>query len=180
VGDRVLAQLLSELDGARPLTDVVLLAATNRPDALVRRAGNRVCATDLMQDPALLRPGRIDRILYVGLPDAPARDAIAAVHLRRMPVGADVSAASVAGQVRWPVRPTTLFARRRPAVQTDMYSGAEIAALCREAALAAMREHIDATSVRQFRRPSGAGGAERAAGGGAALWQCAGCGAAAD
>jgi transitional endoplasmic reticulum ATPase len=61
VGDRVVAALLTELDGVQPLRDVVVLGATNRPDLI---------------DPALLRPGRLERLVYVPPPDAPARAAI--------------------------------------------------------------------------------------------------------
>ncbi|KNC69870.1 hypothetical protein SARC_17614, partial [Sphaeroforma arctica JP610] len=67
---RVLTQLLNELDGVVALKNVVVVAATNRPDAI---------------DSALLRPGRIDRILYVNLPDAESRREIFSINLRRMP-----------------------------------------------------------------------------------------------
>ena len=71
VADRVLSQLLTELDGIRPLKQVVVLAATNRPDLV---------------DGALTRPGRIDRMLYVSLPDALARHEILNIHTRKVPL----------------------------------------------------------------------------------------------
>ena len=112
----MLTQLLTELDGVETLKDVVMVAATNRPD---------------MIDKALLRPGRIDRILYVPLPDLEARKEIFKIHLSNTPVGDDVGIEELAER-------------------TEMFSGAEISALCREAALAALEENIESTEV--FRR----------------------------
>ena len=77
-----------------------------------------------------MRPGRIDRILYVGLPDCASREAIFAVHLSRTPHGSDTSAQTLAAAA-------------------DNYSGAEIAAVCREASLNALREDIHCESVQQ-------------------------------
>lgn len=71
VQERVLAQLLTELDGVTPLGDVTVLAATNRPDRI---------------DRALLRPGRLDRIVYVPLPDQKTREDILRIKLSKMPV----------------------------------------------------------------------------------------------
>lgn len=71
VQERVLAQLLTELDGVTPLGDVTILAATNRPDRM---------------DKALLRPGRLDRIVYVPLPDEHTRREIINIKFKRMPV----------------------------------------------------------------------------------------------
>jgi transitional endoplasmic reticulum ATPase len=113
VGDRVLAQLLSELDGLTGRAGVVVLAATNRPDRV---------------DPALLRPGRFDRLLYVPPPDEAARAEIFAVRLRATPVAPDVDVASLAAA-------------------TPGYTGADIAALVREAALAALSEDLGACAV---------------------------------
>ncbi|XP_072351796.1 ATPase family gene 2 protein homolog A isoform X2 [Scyliorhinus torazame] len=76
VADRVLAQLLTEMDGIEQLHNVVILAATNRPD---------------MIDKALMRPGRIDRIIYVPLPDAATRAEIFKLQFRSMPISDDVS-----------------------------------------------------------------------------------------
>ncbi|KDO27722.1 hypothetical protein SPRG_07350 [Saprolegnia parasitica CBS 223.65] len=113
VGDRVLSQLLNELDGIEPLKKVIIVAATNRPDLI---------------DAALMRPGRIDRVLYVGPPDATAREEILRIHTRKMPLDADVDMAALG---RW----------------TDRFSGAELAAFCREAALAAIQEDTSTRAV---------------------------------
>ncbi|XP_030000982.1 ATPase family protein 2 homolog [Sphaeramia orbicularis] len=113
VGDRVLAQLLTEMDGIEQLRDVTVLAATNRPD---------------MIDKALMRPGRLDRIVYVPLPDAPTRREIFSLQFRNMPVAANVSLDDLVSQ-------------------TDKYSGAEITAVCREAALLALQEDIKARHI---------------------------------
>ncbi|CAN8209596.1 unnamed protein product, partial [Coccothraustes coccothraustes] len=80
VADRVLAQLLTEMDGIEQLKDVTILAATNRPD---------------MIDKALLRPGRIDRIIYVPLPDAATRTEIFRLHFQSMPVSDEVCLAEL-------------------------------------------------------------------------------------
>lgn len=133
-GERVLAQLLMEMDGLQPRLGVVVLAATNRPDRI---------------DAALLRPGRFDRLLRVPPPDESARAEIFAVHLRKTPVSPDVSPASLAAA-------------------TPGYTGADIAAVCREAALAALDEDLDAAAVGGAHfaaafarvRPSAAPGAE--------------------
>ncbi|XP_071087410.1 ATPase family gene 2 protein homolog A-like [Haliotis cracherodii] len=114
VADRVLAQLLTEIDGVEKLQDVTIVAATNRPD---------------MIDQALLRPGRIDRILYVPLPTPDTRKEIFQLHLQRMPVDEDVN---VDGLVE----------------ETDKYSGAEVSAVCHEAALFALQEDIHSSVVR--------------------------------
>ena len=76
VGDRVLAQLLTEIDGVEALSDVTVVAATNRPDRI---------------DRALLRPGRLDRIVYVPLPDADTRSEILKIQFKKMPTADDVS-----------------------------------------------------------------------------------------
>ncbi|XP_052792315.1 ribosome biogenesis protein SPATA5-like [Mya arenaria] len=81
VADRVLAQLLTEIDGVEGLRDVTIVAATNRPD---------------MIDKALMRPGRFDRVLYVPLPDLATRHQIFMIHLRKMPVGEAVTPESLA------------------------------------------------------------------------------------
>uniref|UniRef100_A0A3Q2PQF1 AFG2 AAA ATPase homolog A n=1 Tax=Fundulus heteroclitus TaxID=8078 RepID=A0A3Q2PQF1_FUNHE len=113
VGDRVLAQLLTEMDGVEQLRDVTVLAATNRPD---------------MIDKALMRPGRLDRIVYVPLPDAATRREIFSLQFCKMPVAENVSL-------------DELVAR------TNKYSGAEITAVCREAALLALQEDIKAEHI---------------------------------
>ncbi|MFC3963327.1 AAA family ATPase [Nocardia jiangsuensis] len=113
VGDRVVAALLTELDGVEPLRDVVVLGATNRPELI---------------DPALLRPGRLERLVFVPPPDAEARVAILRTAGRAVPLAADVDLAALAEEL-------------------DGYSAADCAALLREAALTAMRRDIDAADV---------------------------------
>ncbi|KAI9585475.1 ATPase family protein 2 homolog [Glossina fuscipes] len=113
VKERVLTQLLTELDGVETLENVTIVAATNRPDLI---------------DKALLRPGRIDRIIYVGLPDEKARKEIFHIKLQKMPLADDVEI-------------STLIKR------TEGYSGAEIQAICHEAALKALEENLDAHHV---------------------------------
>ncbi|NOQ33096.1 MAG: AAA family ATPase, partial [Methanosarcinales archaeon] len=105
VTERVVSQILTELDGLEELQDVVVIAATNRID---------------MVDPALLRPGRIDRLIHISLPDKDVRSKIFEIHLKGKPVSDEVS-------VQW------------LAEATDGYSGAEIEAVCREAAMLALR-----------------------------------------
>ncbi|XP_031554574.1 ATPase family protein 2 homolog [Actinia tenebrosa] len=114
VSDRVLTQLLTELDGVETLKDVILIAATNRPD---------------MIDKALMRPGRLDRVIYVPLPDWDTREDIIRIHLKRTPCGDDVKIEDLGER-------------------TEGYSGAEIAAVCKEAALSALEEDIQAKEVR--------------------------------
>ena len=113
VTDRIVNQLLTEMDGLVLLKGVVILAATNRPDIL---------------DPALLRPGRFDRILYVPAPDEKARYEIFKVHTRHMPLSEDVDLHELARI-------------------TEGYTGADIAAVCREAAMTALREASKPTKV---------------------------------
>jgi len=128
VTDRVVAALLTELDGVNPLRDVVVLGATNRPDLI---------------DPALLRPGRLERLVFVEPPDAGARREILRTAGKSIPLSADVDLDDVAACL-------------------DGYSAADCVALLREAALTAMRRSIDATDVtaadlaaaRQTVRPS--------------------------
>ena len=115
VGARVLSQLLHEMDGVNPLTSVLVVAATNRPDLV---------------DAALLRPGRFDSLIHVGLPDEDGRRQVLAIHTRKMPLAPDVDLANLA---------------RR----TEGYSGAELAALTREAALAVLEESDAAAAVEQ-------------------------------
>jgi SpoVK/Ycf46/Vps4 family AAA+-type ATPase len=114
-GERVLAQLLMEMDGLQARLGVVVLAATNRPDRI---------------DPALLRPGRFDRLLHVPPPDSEAREEIFRVHLRRTPLAGDV------------VESLPELARAAAG-----YTGADIGAVCREAALAALDEDLGAVNV---------------------------------
>ncbi|MBM1154436.1 AAA family ATPase, partial [archaeon] len=113
VSDRVVAQLLTEMGGILPLSRVAVIAATNRPDLL---------------DPALLRPGRFDRLIYVPPPDEHARFEILKIHTRKMPLADDVDLREIARKTR-------------------LFTGAELEALCREAAMLALRENIEAKAV---------------------------------
>ncbi|AMK13162.1 AAA family ATPase CDC48 subfamily protein [methanogenic archaeon mixed culture ISO4-G1] len=102
--ERVVAQMLTSMDGVESLNNVMVMAATNRPD---------------MIDPALLRPGRFDKLVLVGKPEKDARRQVLEVHTRKMPLK-DVDLDYIASK-------------------TDGYVGADLAALCREAGLTAYR-----------------------------------------
>ncbi|KAF8133361.1 P-loop containing nucleoside triphosphate hydrolase protein [Boletus edulis] len=112
----VLTSLLNEMDGVQELIGVTIIAATNRPDVM---------------DPALMRSGRLDRILFIGPPDQEGREEILRIRTRKMSVepGFDVS---------------------KIATMTDGCSGAELAALCQEAALLTMQQDIHAPHVPQI------------------------------
>ena len=109
VSDRVVSQLLTELDGLADNPNLVVLAATNRRDAL---------------DPALLRPGRLESHVRVGEPDEAARREIFRVHTRGKPLADDVDVDELAAE-------------------TEGYSGADVAAVCREAAMLAVEAVAD-------------------------------------
>jgi transitional endoplasmic reticulum ATPase len=113
VGDRVVASLLAELDGVEPMRDVVVLGATNRPELV---------------DPALLRAGRLERLVYVPPPDAAAREEILRSAAKNTPLASNVDLSALAGTL-------------------DGYSAADCAALIRESALTAMRESLAAAEV---------------------------------
>ncbi|OBB72191.1 AAA family ATPase [Mycobacterium sp. 852014-52144_SCH5372336] len=113
VTDRVVAALLTELDGIEPLRDVVVVGATNRPDLI---------------DPALLRPGRMEKLVFVEPPDAEARREILRTAGKSVPLADDVDLGALAGEL-------------------EGYSAADCVALLREAALTAMRRSIDAADV---------------------------------
>ncbi|KAI8811343.1 P-loop containing nucleoside triphosphate hydrolase protein [Cladochytrium replicatum] len=115
VSDRVLSQLLSEMDGIEPLVNVTVVAATNRPDIL---------------DSALLRPGRFDRMVYVGPPDPKSRREIFRIRLEKMSADVDVDVESLV-------------------TQTEGFSGAEVVSVCQEAALCALEENWDAEKVQR-------------------------------
>jgi transitional endoplasmic reticulum ATPase len=108
VTERVVSQLLTELDGLEELKDVVVIGATNRPD---------------MVDMALLRPGRLDRLVYIPPPNVSSRAQIFAIHLRGKPLADDVDIEQLAKE-------------------TDGYVGADIEAICREGAMLALRSFI--------------------------------------
>jgi len=113
VSERVISQLLTEMDGVITLEDVVIIAATNRPDIV---------------DPAVLRPGRFDRLIYVPEPDEKARLEIFKLYTKGMPLTKDVDVAELARA-------------------TKSYSGADIEALCREAAMNALRKDVKSKEV---------------------------------
>ncbi|AJC71012.1 ATPase AAA [Thermococcus guaymasensis DSM 11113] len=106
--DTLINQLLTEMDGIQENSGVVVIGATNRPDII---------------DPALLRPGRFDRLILVPAPDEKARLEIFKVHTRRVPLADDISLEELAKR-------------------TEGYSGADIEALVREAALIALRRAV--------------------------------------
>jgi transitional endoplasmic reticulum ATPase len=111
--ERMVNQILTEMDGLEELTDVVVMAATNRPDIM---------------DPALLRPGRFDRMLLVNVPDKKAREEIFKVHTKGMPLTKDVKISELAEK-------------------TKQYVGADIEAVCREAAMLTLREDINSKEI---------------------------------
>ncbi|WP_428089525.1 AAA family ATPase [Caldisphaera sp.] len=113
VTDRIVNQLLTELDGIIPLSNVVVIAATNRPDII---------------DPALLRPGRFDRLIYVPPPDLESRKQIFKIHLKKVPLANDVSIEKLASM-------------------TEGYTGADIAAVVREAVMIKLREKLEVSPV---------------------------------
>ncbi|NJE29609.1 AAA family ATPase [Thermococcus sp. 18S1] len=114
VTDRLINQLLTEMDGIQENSGVVVIAATNRPDII---------------DPALLRPGRFDRLILVPAPDEKARLEIFKVHTRRVPLAEDVSLEELAKR-------------------TEGYTGADIEAVVREAAMLAMRRALQEGIIR--------------------------------
>lgn len=108
VTERVISQLLSEIDGLEELHNITVIAASNRPDII---------------DPALLRPGRIDRLIYVTPPDRDARYEIFKVHTSKTPLDSDVDLEKLAED-------------------TDGFTGADIASVCNEATILAIREYV--------------------------------------
>jgi transitional endoplasmic reticulum ATPase len=113
VHDSVVNQLLTEMDGLEQMHDVVVIAATNRPDRL---------------DTALLRPGRIDRIILTPPPEVKTREEIFKVHVKNMPLkGVDI---------------------KDLAERTEGYVGADIESVCREAAMLALRENMAAKEIK--------------------------------
>jgi len=113
VTENVLNQLLSEMDGIVDLSNVIVLGATNRPDML---------------DPALMRPGRFDRIVYVPVPDKKGREKILGIHTKNMPLDKSVDLKKIAEE-------------------TEGYTGADIEALAREAAMLSLREDMEVKKV---------------------------------
>merc|ERR1719408_305240 len=113
-GDRVMNQLLTEIDGVGVKKNVFFVGATNRPELL---------------DDALLRPGRLDQLIYIPLPDKPARQGILESTLKKSPIAPNVSLAFMAEL-------------------TDGFSGADLAELCQRAAKAAIRDAIAADELK--------------------------------
>lgn len=111
--ERVISQLLAEMDGIEALQNVVVIAATNRPDIL---------------DPAALRPGRFDRLIYVPTPDERTRLQVLKIHTKGMPLEKDVNLEELARK-------------------TMGYSGADLQAICREAGMIALRHNIEAKGI---------------------------------
>jgi transitional endoplasmic reticulum ATPase len=124
VMERVVNTLLAEMDGLQDLSDVVVIGATNQPHLL---------------DPALLRPGRFDKLVQVPAPDEASRLLILQVHTKKMPLTKDVDLKAIAKK-------------------TDGYSGADIEGLVREAGMVALRENINAKEVKaaHFQKALGA------------------------
>jgi transitional endoplasmic reticulum ATPase len=120
VSERVVNQLLTELDGLEEMGNVMVIGATNRPD---------------MIDPALLRSGRFDRLVFIGEPEQEGREQILKIHTRNSPLAPDVSL-------------------REIAEITDGYVGSDLESIAREAAMVALREDDDAEEVemRHFRQ----------------------------
>ncbi len=116
---RVVAQLLASMDGLKGRGNVIVIGATNRPDAL---------------DPALRRPGRFDREIEIGIPDAKGRLEILQIHTRGMPLAKDVDL-------------------KRMAEITHGYTGADLAALCREAAMKALRRYLPKINLEEKKIP---------------------------
>ncbi|MBB3319425.1 transitional endoplasmic reticulum ATPase [Rhizobium sp. BK181] len=113
VTERVVNTLLAEMDGLEDMQGVVVMAATNRPNLL---------------DPALLRPGRFDELVYVPVPDAKARRKILGIHTKRMPLAGDIDLDDLAEK-------------------TERFTGADLEDLTRRAGLIALRQSLDASTV---------------------------------
>jgi transitional endoplasmic reticulum ATPase len=111
--ERVISQLLTEIDGIEPLQNVLVIAATNRPDML---------------DPAVMRPGRFDRLIYVPAPSSDALREVFKIHTRSMPLAKDVDLSQLAQAAQG-------------------YSGADVESVCREAAMHALRNDLNAMEV---------------------------------
>jgi len=113
VSEKVLSQFLTELDGLEVKKDIIVIAATNRPDIL---------------DPALIRPGRIDRILLVPAPDEDGREQILNIFTKDMPLAANIDLKELNKKL-------------------DGFTGADVETLCREAGMIALRENLRARKI---------------------------------
>lgn len=116
--DRVINQVLTEMDGMNSKKNVFIIGATNRPDII---------------DPAVLRPGRLDQLIYIPLPDEPSRMSILKANLRKSPVAADVD--------------LTFLAKK-----THGFSGADLTEICQRAVKMAIRESIQKDIERERAR----------------------------
>lgn len=116
--DRVINQLLTEMDGMGGKKNVIIIGATNRPDVI---------------DPAIMRPGRLDQLIYVGLPDKASRKSVFKAVLRKTPIADDISLDALADA-------------------THGYSGADITEICQTACKHAIREAISAMAARERER----------------------------
>ena len=116
VSERVVDTLLTEMDGLNEMKNVVVIAATNRPDAI---------------DPAMLRPGRFDKIIDISMPDAETRLSILKVHTKRMPLDKTVELVGLANEL-------------------EGYTGAELENICREAGMNAIRNSRDIVTGEDF------------------------------
>ncbi len=113
--ERVVNTILSEMDGLEELQSVVVIGATNRPNLI---------------DPALLRPGRFDELVYVGVPDAAGRERILRIQTEKMPLASDVDLGAIAEQ-------------------TERYTGADLEDVVRRAGLVALRQSLQTREVTQ-------------------------------
>ena len=113
VTERVVNTILAEMDGLEELQSVVVIGATNRPNLI---------------DPALLRPGRFDELIYVGVPDQPGRRRILSIQTQKMPLASDVDLDAIAAE-------------------TERFTGADLEDVVRRAGLIALRASLDATDV---------------------------------
>jgi transitional endoplasmic reticulum ATPase len=119
VTERVVNTILAEMDGLEELQSIVLIGATNRPNLV---------------DPALLRPGRFDELVYVGVPSAEGRERILGIHTQRMPLADDVDLAAIAERA-------------------DRFTGADLEDLVRRAGLNAIRsggQKVDKVTAEHF------------------------------
>ncbi|MDO7841329.1 CDC48 family AAA ATPase [Sphingomonas immobilis] len=115
VTERVVNTILAEMDGLEELQAVVVIGATNRPNLI---------------DPALLRPGRFDELIYVGVPDTPGRERILKIQTGKMPLAGDVDLGDLAAR-------------------TDRFTGADLGDLVRRAGLIALRKSLSVSQVTQ-------------------------------
>src|SRR3989338_1346931 len=123
VTERVLNQMLAEMDGIENINDILVVGATNRPDML---------------DPAILRPGRFDKILLVNAPDKTGRENILKIHTKNMPLGD--------GKKLYDDKEREKMIDEL-SKNTDGYTGADLEAFVREAAILSLRENMDADKV---------------------------------